>query len=373
VSYVQKRTPTYEDDLINAFASGSGPDLFIMPHEQLLRHSDKVFEIPYASFPRETFESLYIDEARLFLTDTGIIGLPITVDPLIMYYNKSLISSAFILDIPEYWDEFTEFSPKITDYTGSGEILVSATAMGSYDNISNAKAIISALLLQNGNALVGVDEFSGERFGTLSSEEGIDQSIQVIDFYTSFARFGSNTYSWNEALIDSQNKFIAGEVATYFGRASEVEDISRKNPNLDFGVSLLPQLRSTNNRITQGSMLGVGISKQTKNVTGSFSTASNITAEGFSGGLAAGLLVAPANKALLGNTPDDAFLTLVYNSAIISAGWVDPEPSRTSDLFRNIIRNVNSGALSTEEALQRANRDLDTILDQTINKFSSTN
>jgi ABC-type glycerol-3-phosphate transport system substrate-binding protein len=290
-----------------------------------------------------------------------------------MYYNKSLISSAFILDIPEYWDEFIEFAPKVTEYTGPGEIVVSATAMGSYDNISNAKAIISALLLQNGNALVGADEFSGERFGTLSSEEGIDQSMQAIDFYTSFAQFGSSTYSWNEALGDSQNKFIAGEVATYFGRASEVEDISRKNPNLDFGVSLLPQLRSTNNRITQGSMLGVAISKQTKNVMGAFSTASNITAEGFSGGLAAALLVAPANKALLGNTPDDAFLTLVYNSAIISAGWVDPAPSRTSDLFRNIIRNVNSSALSTEEALQRANRDLDTILDQTINRFNATN
>ncbi|MCA9352713.1 extracellular solute-binding protein, partial [Patescibacteria group bacterium] len=334
---------------------------------------DKIFEIPYTSLPRDTYESLYIDEARLFLTDTGITALPITVDPLMMYYNKSLISSAFILDVPEFWDEFTEFAPRVTEYTDTGEIILSAVALGSYDNINNAKSIISTLLLQNGNMLVGTDEFSHEKYSLLANDESFEEAIQVFDFYTSFSHFGSNTYSWNEALVDAQNKFIAGEVAIYFGRASEVEDIRRKNPNLDFGVHLMPQLRSSLNRITEGSMLGVGISKQTQNLTGAFAVASKMTADQFSGGLSSRLLVAPATKSLLANKPDDAFLTLVYNSAIISRGWLDPDPNRTADVIRSVVKNINSGALSTEDAIQRASRDLDTILDQTINIVIKTN
>ncbi|MCA9351996.1 extracellular solute-binding protein [Patescibacteria group bacterium] len=370
VVYIQRPTATYEDDLINAFASGTGPDLFIMNHEGLIRHRDKIFEIPYASFPQDSFESLYIDEARLFLTPTGITGLPITVDPLVMYYNKQLFASSFILDIPEYWDDFTTFAPKVTTSSSSGEILLSAVALGSYDNIEHAKAILSALLLQNGNNVVARDEFSGDYYSTLAFQDGFDiAAAQAFDFYTSFAQFGTNTYSWNEALIDAQSKFIAGEVAVYFGRASEAEEIRRKNPNLDFGVSLFPQLRSNNVRITQGSMLGVGIAKQTQNITGSFAVASNLAGGDFSSFLADALLVAPASKPLLRETPDDAFTTLVYNSAIISRGWIDPAPTRTANLFRTIVKNINNDALTTEAAIARASRDLDTILDQTINKF----
>jgi len=371
VNYVAKRPQTYENDLINAFASGTGPDLFLMSHEGLIRNRDKVFEIPFDSFSRESYEQLYIDESRLFLTSTGSTALPLTVDPLIMYYNKSLLSSSFILDIPSYWDEFIEFAPQITESTASGELVLSAVALGTFDNIPHAKSIIATLLMQNGNPIVGNDEFTNKKVSTLAGENGAyDASREALDFYTSFAEFGSNTYSWNEALVDARNKFIAGELAIYFGRASEVEDIRRKNPNLDFGVAILPQLRSSNIKITQGNMMGVGISKQTKNLTAAFSVASGMAGTYFVDGLANDLLVAPAHKDLLKNKPDDALRSLVYNSAIISRSWIDPAPEKTNDLFRTMIRNINSGAQNIDDAINRTDRSLKTILDQSINTIS---
>jgi len=368
VNYFQKDERTYENELINAFASGSGPDVFIMPHENLLRHTDKVLEIPYTSFSRDLYESTYIDEAELFLTNTGVIAFPLTVDPLIMYYNKALISSAFLLDVPEYWDEFSEFTGAITQYSGTGEVSIAATALGTYNNILNAKGIISALIMQNANPIVGTDNQDGSKFSLLSSSgDTLTKTNQALSFYTSFADFGSDTYSWNEALVDSQSKFIAGDLALYFGRASEVGNIRRKNPNLDFGAELLPQVRGNTTRLTQGAMMGVGISKQSKNINGAISVASTMAGSVIADGLAAELQVAPARKDLLRNKPDDAFKTLVYNSAIISRGWVDPDPEATSNLFRTMIRNINTGALSVAASIDRANADLDTLLDQTIN------
>ncbi|MCA9351375.1 extracellular solute-binding protein [Patescibacteria group bacterium] len=368
IVYKEKRPGTYEEELVNAFAAGQGPDVFIMSHERILRHSDKVLEIPYASFPKDAYESTYIDEARLFTTDTGITAFPLTVDPLVMYYNKPLISSAFILDVPAYWDEFVAFAPEVTEYAGTGEISISAAALGTYDNIGSAKGILATLIMQNQNQIVGVDPTTNKKRSILALDNtSLDRVAQAVDFYTSFARFGADTYSWNEALIDSQNKFIAGEVALYIGRASEVETIRKKNPNLDFGVTLMPQVRGNTTRMTEGAMTGIAISKQTGNVPAALKVASKLAGADIAGNLAADLLVAPARKDLLGNTPDDALRTLVYNSAIISRGWFDPAPDRTSSVLRTLVRNVNTGALSTQDAISRANADLNTVLDQTIN------
>lgn len=368
INYIQKNDLTYEDELINSFASGTGPDLFMMSHEGILRHSDKILEIPYESFPKSSYEQTYIDEARLFLSDTGVRAFPITVDPMIMYYNKALISSAFILDVPEYWDEFPDFASKITQYSGTGEIIISAAALGTFNNIPSAKNIITALIIQNKNNIVNTDPATMRLRSILSfDEDEIQKTSQALDFYTSFAQFGSSTYSWNEALVDSKNKFISGDLAIYFGPGSEAEDIRRKNPNLDFGVALFPQVRTNTSRSTHGAMTGIAIAKQTKNIPASINVASKIAGSTIANGLANDLMVAPARKDLLRDKPDDALKTLIYNSAIISRGWIDADPNATDVLFGNLIRNINTGALSTRDAISRSNADLNTILNRTIN------
>lgn len=368
IIYREKQINNYESELVNAFASGTGPDLFMMPHEGILRHSDKILEIPYESFPKTSYEETYIDEARLFLTDTGVLAFPVTVDPLIMYYNKPLIASAFLLDVPQTWDEMAAFNNAITKYNGTGEITISGVGLGTFDNIKNAKSIISSLIMQNGNPIIGTDTTTMKKKSVLTVDEpAMRQSVEALNFYTSFAQFGSNTYSWNEALVESQSKFISGELALYFGRASEITNIQRKNPNLDFGVALLPQVRDTTTKITNGAMTGVAISKQSKNIPAAINVASKIAGSVTAQGLSNDLIVAPARKDLLRIKPDDAFMTLVFNSAIISRGWLDADMESTDTTFKNLVRNINSGSLSTENALSNANAEINNMLNKTIN------
>lgn len=373
ITYQYKNPETYENELVNAFASGSGPDLFIMPHEGLLRHSDKLLEIPYASFPRASYESTYIDEARILLTNTGVTAFPITVDPLVMYYNKSLISSAFILDVPEYWDEFIEFVPQLTQYSETGEVQLSAVALGTYDNVLHAKSIIAAMIQQNENQIVGTDPITQKKQSILSNNEvNAQKATQAVEFYTSFSNFGTSTYSWNEALPDSRSKFIAGELAIYFAPGSEAEDLRKKNPNLDFGVALFPQVRTNSLKTTFGAMTGVAIAKQTTNVPAAIAVASKLAGSVIADGLAQDLGVAPARKDLLRDRSEDALRTLVYNSAIISRGWIDSDVDETNQAFRNLIRTVNTGASTVRNAISRMHADLNTMLDRTINTTIKT-
>jgi ABC-type glycerol-3-phosphate transport system substrate-binding protein len=368
VNYQVQDVATYESDLVNAIAAGRGPDLFIMPHEQILRNKDKVFEVPYGNFPRRDFTRRYIRASELFLTETGVMALPVAVDPLVMYYNKNLMDSAFVLDVPEFWDQVLPFTESISVSDANGRVSISGAALGTYENVNHAKSIISALMIQNGNRFVDTDPSSGKYRSTLAlNQDKSLESQQTLQYYTSFSNINNANYSWNEALPTSTDMFIAGDLALYFGPASELTDIRRKNPNLDFDVALLPQLSERSNKSTFGSLTGIAISKQSPNIAGALQVASALTGPDIAGALSAEINQIPARVDLLRDRPDEAYLTLFYNSAIISDAWIDPSFNATSDLMRSMVRNINTGALSVSESISRSHVDLNTILEDTIN------
>ena len=47
VTYVEKDARFFNDELVEALASGDGPDLFFLEQDTIVRHKDKIFPIPY--------------------------------------------------------------------------------------------------------------------------------------------------------------------------------------------------------------------------------------------------------------------------------------------------------------------------------------
>jgi ABC-type glycerol-3-phosphate transport system substrate-binding protein len=368
ITYAQQDPQTYEYNLINAMAAGTGPDLFIMSHEAILRNKDKIFEVPYETIARRDYTNRYIRSAEIFLTDTGVLAQPVVIDPLVLYYNKSLLNSAFIVNIPKYWDEVTAMVPALTKADGTGRITISGIGLGTFDNLDESKAILAELMIQNDNRLVGVDPSSGKYRSLLGLDtESFEKTKQSLEYFTSFANIEKANYTWNEALPRSLDMFIAGDLALYIGRASELTNIRKKNPNLDFDLTFLPQVRDTTRISTFGYLTGIAISKQTKNIAASLSVASSLSGAPVTGPLSAELGQAPARFDLLQNKPEDPYLGLFFQSAQISDTWVDPDPSSTNELFRNLIRNLNAGATTIGDAITRTHTDLNTLLDSTIN------
>jgi ABC-type glycerol-3-phosphate transport system substrate-binding protein len=247
-------------------------------------------------------------------------------------------------------------------------VSLSGAALGTFDNIESAKALLTTLMLQNGNRIVGTDPSSGQFRSLMALDnQALQQTQQALGYYTSFANINAANYSWNEALPTAQDMFIAGDLGLYFGRASELPEIRRKNPNLDFDVTFLPQLRGTTRKATFGYMNGIAVSGQSSNVAGALAVAGALSGQEIAGALSAELGHVPARIDLLRNRPEDGFLNMFYNSAIIADGWVDPDPDLTDPLIKALIRNVNTGALSITDALARAHTELNIILEDTIN------
>ena len=55
VTYVEKSPETFDRDLLEALASGVGPDLFFLPDNLTYQYANKIFIIPYGSYPLSLF------------------------------------------------------------------------------------------------------------------------------------------------------------------------------------------------------------------------------------------------------------------------------------------------------------------------------
>ena len=84
VSYVQKDPVNYEALLTEALASGVGPDLFLLRQDYVVRDVGKVVPIPYDFLPESQFEDIFVEAALPYLSQSGVLGIPILVDPVVM-------------------------------------------------------------------------------------------------------------------------------------------------------------------------------------------------------------------------------------------------------------------------------------------------
>jgi len=71
----------------------------------------------------------------------------------------------------------------------------------------------------------------------------------------------------------------------------------------------------------------------------------------------------PVLRSLLSEKPkDNAYLETFFNSAIISRSWLDPNEKKTEVIFRDLIENISSNALSSKGAINKANSQIDLLV-----------
>lgn len=361
VSYAQKNDATFGNELLEAIASGAGPDLVLLSHDALLKQKNKLFVTPYTSFSERAFRDQYIDEGELYLSPEGIFAFPFSIDPLIMYWNRDLFSSAAQANPPRYWDEFYTLSPVITKRDLAGNVSKSAVALGEYVNVSHAREVLSALIRQAGNPLVETED--GKPRSVLSQKRGLASSPAeaAVRFYVDFSDPVKPFYSWNRSLPESKEAFISGDLATYFGFAGEIGALRDKNPNLNFDVALLPQTRDANTTTTFGKLYGVAILKGTKNLQDAFFAATTLAGKKGVNHWASAANLPPVRRDLLSVKPTDAYKPVFYASALSARAWLDPDPRESGSIFRRMVESSGSGKARISEAVARADAELDEL------------
>lgn len=363
VTYIEKNSATFDTELTEALASGKGPDLFLLPDELLWKYRNRINLYPYESYPERSFKDNFVNGSDVFLSTSGIMALPFTVDPIVMYYNRDMFENAFIATPPTIWDDVYNVSRTLTKKDENSLISESGMAFGTWDNIKNSKDILSMLLLQGGTSITEKQDsvLDSTLLDPLPGTKTIPAQ-SVVAYYTEFANPVSEFYSWNRARPNSFDAFISGDLAIYFGFASELPAIRAKNPNLDFDVALVPQIKNSTTKATSANFNVIALSKFSTNPTTAYVVATQLTGKDFQSSFnEANTNYPPVRKDLLSVKPTDPYQAVFFNSALISKTWLDPNPASSDGILRGMIENYTSGSMDIYASIENASDQLSVL------------
>jgi ABC-type glycerol-3-phosphate transport system substrate-binding protein len=358
ITYEYKKESDFDKDFVEALASGSGPDIIFLSQDQILRQKNKLYTLPFQSYPERTYRDTYIQEGELFLTSKGILAFPVSIDPMVLYWNRDIFSSNGTAQPPKFWDEISALAPKLTKRDGALNITKSMIALGEYQNITNAKEIISTLIMQAGNPIVS--QQGGAYIPVFSStfNRTVAPAVSAVDFYTEFSNSSKVDYSWNRSLPESQAMFLSGDLAMYLGFASEFDTLKLKNPNLNFDVAQIPQSRSNNTKVTFGKMKALAVTKNTKSPLAAFTVIYGLSIPDAISAFSQSEKLPPVRLDLITKGNVDPNQTLFYQSALWSKAWFDPDKTSTDTALKDMIESITGGRERTSEAVSRMDKEL---------------
>lgn len=365
IIYQEKDPRTFQDDLLNAFAFGGLPDMFLMSQADIMTYEDKVITIPFTSFPERTFADTYVRSADIFKRGDGFIGFPIFSDPLVMYYNRDLLEAAGYVAPPKYWKDLFEYVPKLTKKNDALQVLTSGVALGEFVNIKNAKEIFLAMNLQLNNPIITTIE-GGRYDSVLNKQSNVSArpAVQSLNFYNEFSNPVNTVYSWNKSKPSSDNAFIAGDLAIYFGLASEARTIALKNPNLNFDVAALPQVEELPTKMTYADVYALAIPKTSPNAQAALTVATDLANGANTLALVGPSGYAPMRRDLIGGGSSDPWNAVFYDASLNSRSWIDPDDTATTELFKMMVEQVISGLSNAEDAISSADNELRRIINK---------
>jgi len=371
IEYIAYTALSYENEVVNALASGKGPDFWLISQDMVLKNKDKISPIPFAYYPERNFRDDFVDISSLFL-DTkngGLTAFPFLINPMVMYWNKDLFSSSGISQPPQDWDEFAEDVKIFTEKNEAGNITQSGTALGELSNIKNGKDILSMFIIQSGNPIIKTDN-KGNLKVVLEEKDNSGKSPAAfsVKFFNDFSDPNKSVYSWNKALSNADTMFAKGALAMYFGYASEWLEIKAKNPHLNFDIAEVPQIKGDKTKITFAKIYGLAVMKNSSQakkqaaMNSILFIVSNAVSKDFS--QATGL--ASPRRDLLAEKTTDAYFGLINKAAVMSKAWLEPDGGEVRRIFKDMVESVSSGSMSAGDSVRLAkNR-----LDQELRKFT---
>ncbi|MDO8492054.1 MAG: extracellular solute-binding protein [bacterium] len=365
IEYVQKNHATYESDLLNALATGSGPDIFVLNNTQVTKHKEKILPLPQdaLSFHVRDFKNTFFDAASgdLITKDGNILGVPLTVETLALFYNRDFLNSANIVSPPKTWEELVDAVKKLTTYTEVGTIMRSGAALGTSQNVAHSFDILGALFLQSGVEPINRDtELSGLRAERI--QFGIQGSAEsVLDFYTSFANSTKRAYAWSSFFPDSLTAFAQGKTALMVGYPSDYPVILEKNPHLNFDVSALPQLENIGATTHYAWYDFETVSKQSKHSEDAWNFLLWLSDSANDKAFADALNLPSARRDLVLSRPPKDYLQVFYDQILSSKTWLISDQDKLRPIFNEMIDSVVNKTASVESAVGRANERINNL------------
>lgn len=339
--------------LLEALASGTGPDLIIAPHQLILANQSRLYPFLLSSFSEKAYKDSYVDGASLFFTPQGAVALPVTIDPLVLFYNRTLFSKHGIITPPTYWDELVNMVPTLTIPDNRGGFAESAISLGA-PNTPYAKDILMATVGQLGQTPV-LRQYTAEGAPLLSVTANtpvmVDGDVYPLAtaarFFTQFSDPTKNTYTWSQYGGNAEDQFVAEKLAMYVGYASELPTLRARNPKADIEMTYLPQTRGYNTFVTGGQMFGIATLKTSRNLVTSLTIQSQFAGSGVAPSIAYLLGTVPALRAYAGT---QGLSEVIGRSMLVARPWYDSFPIESMNLVSTMLSDILSGRMGPSDA-----------------------
>jgi multiple sugar transport system substrate-binding protein len=366
VVFTQKDINTYPQDLINALAAGTGPDVFAINNSWLPQYLDKVTPATSTVLSYTTYKNTFVDAAvRDFTLNQKVYGVPLSVDSLGLYYNKDILGSAGIATPPKTWDELSADVQKIKRADQTGYFTLSGLAAGTNANVNRAVDILYLFMLQKGSAPFS-EGGARPTFADSNTQNGQTDNpgLDGLNFYTSFANPASPNYNWNARSDYSIDAFTNGRAAFLISYSYSLATIRQKNPNLNFDVAPIPQPNLTQPAVNFANYWGDVVSKQSKSPNYAWDFLNFISSNSSLSQYYTKNKVPSSRLDLISLQVQDPDIGVFANAGLTAKSFYKPDQVKMDNIFGQMIDNVILNGLPAQQALQQGQQQAATLTSQ---------
>ncbi len=355
-NYVQMNPDTYEQDLVEALASGKTPDIIMFRSSWLPKHGNKISPLPETLMTLRNFQETFPDVAIVdFVSQNKIYALPVWTDVLAMFYNKDLFNAAGIATPPKTWDDFIKTVQKLSDKDKFGNLTKSGAAIGMANNVNNAADILSLLMLQVGTKMISDD----------GKEAAFDKPITVagstykpgesaLRFYTDFANAKSGAYTWNDKLQNSFDAFTSGQAAIIFDYAVNIPHLKQKVPNLRLGIAPVPQLVDAAKIVNYADFWGYSVPLVSQNKDAAWSFLVFLTTKDINKYFSNIVSRPGSRRDVINEGQTDPNIGVFSEEMLVATNWYRVDPKAIDNIFKEMINAVVLGNVKPADAINDA-------------------
>lgn len=224
INYQPQSLTDYRERLQNQLAGGHGPDIFRFHNTWVPMFRNYLSPLPSQIMSEDAFAATFYPVAQKDLLANGqFIGLPLTMDTLLLYVNQDLLASSG-KSPPRSWEELLQTAQELK---AGG---VPAVALGNTSNIDHWPEILALLMMQNGTDMTHP--------GSTIGSDGKNLGEDALRFYTLFTK---DYQIWDDTLPNSTQAFATGRLALYIGPSFHASEFNQ-NPGLHYTTLTTPRL-----------------------------------------------------------------------------------------------------------------------------------
>lgn len=350
-NYVLKDPKTFESDYIKALADNNPPDIFMIYDSWLIPYW---YRIGFLDLSKEkNFNAFYIEQNYpdnitpvILAQNRYLVGIPLYIDTLALYYNQDYFNYFNIPLPPKSWQEVISLIPKLRKINEKGQLVRSAIALGSINNIEHLKDILAMFLFNFNNRIVS----EGKK---VLLKEG--SAKKAIEFYLQFSDFKSPNYTYNEDLDNSLKSFAEGKTAMVLGYYTDQKIISSYNPQLNYKAYYLPYFSSPETKINYPKSLIVVVSNRSRYFNQAWAFLKFLSQKETANLYYSLTGKPPARKDLIALYLNDPKSGIFNQQILTSKFFYQFNEQSIKEIFKTLLEEIVYQNYSIEKALSRAN------------------